>query len=316
MSKKDIDVLCIGLMVCDIIAKPVGKEIFDIDSHRVDTLNVASGGDAFNAAVNISKLGMNAALLGKIGNDMMGDFLSGQAESHGIDTKYIKRSEGMPTSTSIVLVESDGERHFAYHGEANDALSQNDIDDSTLESARIVHYGSAMALAGLDGKSISEIFKKAKNVGAITSMDVTWDSTGQWLKKIEDALMYTDIFMPSIQEAKLISGSQSPEEIADFFKEYAIKTLVIKMGEEGCYITDFKQNFTIPAFCEVDIVDTIGAGDAFVSGFLVGILQDFDLYECGILGNAVAASCVTQAGATTGVKSWCETLEFIEKYRS
>jgi len=315
MNEKTLDILCVGLMFCDIIAKPVSKEIFDMDSQMLDTMKFASGGDAFNSAVNMSNLGMKVALVGRTGKDMPGDFLCGEATRSGITTDYIKQNEEASTATSIVLIEPNGERHFAVHGTANNTLTPEGIPDSAPESAKIVHIGSAMALPGLEGEALSKLFQKAKAAGAYTSMDVTWDGSGKWLSRIEEALYHTDFFLPSLQEAEQLSGCREPEEMAEFFKKFGFKALVIKLGEKGCFITDYTDSHIIPAFKVPDVVDTTGAGDAFVAGFLTSKVRGKSLYECGVIGNAVAAFCVTEAGATAGVKSWDETIEFINKQK-
>ena len=312
MNEKTLDVLSVGLMFCDIIIKPVSKEIFDMDSQVLDTLKFASGGDAFNAAVNMSKLGLKVALAGMIGNDMQGKFLNEEAIKSGIDTTHIKQNESASTATSIVIVENNGERHFAVHGNANNFLTPECVPDTALESASIVHIGSAMALPGLEKQALSDFFRKAKTAGAYTSMDLTWGGDGNWLERIEDALYHTDFFMPSIQEAQHVSGLKEPKDMAEFFKKYGFKALVIKLGDKGCFITDYSQSFTIPAFNVPNAVDTTGAGDSFVSGFLASKIRGKDLYECGVIGNAVAAFCVQEAGATTGIKNWDETMKYIK----
>lgn len=300
-------------MVCDIIIKPVDQRIFETDSTKLDTLKITPGGDALNAAINMAQLGLDAALIGKVGADIFGEYLTREAEKSGVDTNGIVKSDDSPTSTSIVMVDHSGERYFAYYGKTNDSLSLADIKFDRLKTAKIVHLGSAMALASLDGPSISELFKRAKTLGAITSMDVTWDSTGKWLAKIEEALSYTDIFMPSFTEAKLISKKETPEEIAGFFEKYGIKTLAIKLGSKGCYVTDFREGYYLKPFDKVKVVDTTGAGDAFVSGFLTGIVKGWDCYQCGVFGNAVAANCIMEIGATAGIKSFDKIMKFINE---
>lgn len=306
------DVICIGLMVCDFIIKPIDKTVFDLDSTRLDTLEISSGGDALNAAINMSKLGLNVGLAGKVGNDILGNYLINQAESSGVNTHGVIKKDNCTTSTSIVLVDKTGERHFAYYGEANDSFSINDIDFNYLAEAGIVHIGSAMALNSLDGEGIKELFKRVKKLGSSTSMDVTWDSTGQWLGKIEKALEYTDIFMPSYNEAKSISGRETPEEMEVFFKKYGIKILAIKLGSKGCYVTDFNERHYIKTFENVKVLDTTGAGDSFVAGFLTGMTKNWGIYKSGLFGNAVASNCVMEFGATAGIKSINHILQFIE----
>jgi len=315
MKNKSIDVLCVGLMFCDIVAKPVDNDIFEKDSQMLDDLKVASGGDAFNAAVNLSKLGVKVALVGRTGKDMMGDFLLNAAVDNKISTDLIKQVTGVSTATSIVLVDRNSERHFLVYGDANNTLSPDDISDDLLKSASIVHLGSAMALVNFEGKSLVDFFQKAQKAGALTSMDVTWDGSGLWLSRIEEALYFTDIFMPSLNEAKMITGLDKPEEMVLFFKKFGIKKLVIKLSENGSLVTDFNETFMIPAYRNINVVDTTGAGDAYVSGFLTATLKNKSLYECGVFGTATAAFCVTQPGATTGVKGFDETMDFIKNQK-
>jgi sugar/nucleoside kinase (ribokinase family) len=311
-----LDILCVGLMVCDIIIKPVDASVFTRDSSRIGSMKIASGGDAFNTAVNLKKLGFDIGIVGKVGTDVLGRYLIGEAEKYGIRTDGIVKTETVPTSACIVMVNGSGERHFAYSGEANDLLCLGDIDLNLLSNSKIVHLGSAMALEKLDGGGIAQLFKKAKLAGAMTSMDVTWDSSGKWLEKIDEALYVTDIFMPSFGEAKMISHKESMEEIEAFFSRYGIKVLAVKLGNEGCFVTDFRERHRISTFNNVEVADTTGAGDAFVSGFLAGTVRNMGLYDRGVLGNAVASECVSQIGATAGTKSWEETMEFIAQNRS
>lgn len=309
-----MDVACIGLMVCDIIIGPVDKTVFDVDSTRLGALTVASGGDALNTAINLAKLGLKVGMVGKVGNDIFGGYLIGQANHHGVDTYAVKKAERCATATSIVMVDQTGERHFAYYGEANDNLQLHDVDFDRIKDAKIVHLGSAMALQGLDGPGVAELFKRIKASGAVTSMDVTWDSAGKWLEKIEDALFYTDIFMPSYNEARIISGKETPQEMEEFFKPYGIKILVIKLGAQGCFVTDFITGRRINTYQNVKAIDTTGAGDAFVAGFLTGITKKWDIFQCGLFGNAVASNCVMAVGATTGIKSMGHILKFMEEH--
>jgi len=314
MIKKTIDVLCFGLMVCDLIAKPVNKSVFDVDSSRIENIKITSGGDALNTAINIARLGSSVSMAGIIGCDMMGSFLEDEVVKNGIDTSHLIKSNEYSTSTCIVLVDKNGDRHFVYYGKANDALHPEHISDDAINNARIVHLGSAMALENIEGKGLANLFSKAKIAGAITSMDVTWDSSGKWLKRIDEALYYTDLFLPSLQEAKMISGADTYEEMEMFFKKYGLSILVVKLGEKGCFVTDFHERHVIPAFYVENVVDTTGAGDAFVSGFLTGVLHGMGIYKCGVLGNAVAANCVKEIGATTSNLCLDEIMELVNNY--
>ena len=124
---------------------------------------------------------------------------------------------------------------------------------------------------------------------------------------------YIDLFIPSIEEAIMLSGKEEPEEIADAFLAMGVKTVVIKLGKKGCFIKDsVGEKYFIPTYSKIKAVDTTGAGDSFVAGFLTGITKGMGLYESGRFANAVGTHCVMAAGASTGIKSYEEIVKFIE----
>lgn len=302
-------IICIGLIVNDIIARPVEKDCLEKDSSFLDTLILRTGGDAFNTAVNLSVLGEKVELIGKVGADPFGYEMIRKAEKWKVGTGHILLEPKRSTSTSIVLIEPNGERHFLYYGGTNNLLSAKDVKTELFQEGDIVHLGSAMALRGLSGAGLAGLFQEAKKKGCTTSMDVTNDETGKWLDNIEAALHDTDIFLPSDYEAIQIAGTDDLREIREFFKRFGIKILVVKRGKKGCYVTDFKDEFTIPPL-NGNVIDTTGAGDAFVSGFLKGVARGYSVKQCAVLGNQIAAACISELGAVDGViKRYKDPLE-------
>jgi len=86
----------------------------------------------------------------------------------------------------------------------------------------------------------------------------------------------------------------------------------LKLGEKGCYLKTGNEEFRLPAF-KVKAVDLTGAGDSFIAGFLTGINKGFSIEKSGRLANAVGAMCISSLGATTGVKTLKETMEFMNQ---
>ena len=84
-------VLCAGLIVCDVLAKPISKEVLEADTSTADYIVLRGGGDAFNVAVNLTSLGVDASLAGRIGEDDMGDWLKRHTETYGVDIKFLKK---------------------------------------------------------------------------------------------------------------------------------------------------------------------------------------------------------------------------------
>jgi sugar/nucleoside kinase (ribokinase family) len=110
----------------------------------------------------------------------------------------------------------------------------------------------------------------------------------------------------------MITGKTSPQDVAQVFMSYGVGTVGLKMGEEGSYVRSKDREMLVPPYV-VEAVDATGAGDAYAAGFLTGLVQGWDLEKTARFANAVGALCVTAVGATTGIRSLRETLEFMEK---
>lgn len=309
-----MDVLCVGQLVADILVKPVDSLDFSVDTKRVERITVKNGGDCMNTAIDLAKLNNRVGFVGKVGKDSFGVYLSGVMGGYHIDTRGLKISEETETSSVIVLISPAGERTFLYHGGANDAFEFADIDLSLVDACKIVHVGGTFLLPNFDGNGAAELFRLAREKGKLTSMDVTWDTTGQWLGVIQPCLQYLDYFMPSYNEAAHITGRKSPEEIARFLLAEGVGTVVIKLGKEGCYVKGRDKEFFHPAW-DVRAVDTTGAGDSFVAGFLTGVLNKWSLEACAEFASAVSACCIQDVGATTGVPGFDEVIEFMKVNR-
>ena len=130
------------------------------------------------------------------------------------------------------------------------------------------------------------------------------------MELLAPCLPYMDYAVPSIEEARMVTGRREPADVAKALMEYGVKIVGLKMGEEGCYIRSADEELRIPKY-DVEAVDACGAGDAFSAGFLTGILKGWDLDKTGRFANAVGALCVTAIGATTGIRSLEETLAFM-----
>ncbi len=307
-----MDILAAGLIVSDIIVHPVDISLFSADSVAVEEIKFAAGGDSMNVAVNLATLGVNAGLAGMIGSDVAGDFIMGELKKRGINSDGIVRSEQYGTSTSVALTEHNGERHFAYYGKSNNNFRADMVTDEVLRSVKLLFIGSVMALDGISGDGLCDLFKRAKSHGVTTAMDATYDKDNQWMKRIETALPFTDIFIPSIAEAEKIIGAVSFDEMKRVMSGYGLKVFGVKYGKDGCKITDFENDYNIPAFKCDNIADTIGAGDAFMAGFLYGELNGWNSYKSAVFGCATANFCIRSVGAATNPPSYQQAVNFIK----
>lgn len=308
-----IDVLCVGQLAADIVVRPVENLDFTGDTQRVQLIELKNGGDCLNVAIGLSRLGCRVGFVGKIGRDSWGDFLSSQIDEAGIDKRGLYRTSDAPTCSVIVLIKSSGERTFLYSGGANDTFCLEDIDFNLLEESASVHVGGTYLLPLFDGQGAASLFEQARRMGKRTSMDVTWDTRGRWLETIKPCLPELDFFLPSVKEAARITERDEPEEMARFLQDQGVGNVVIKLGEKGCYLKPAdRKGFYLQAF-PAKVVDTTGAGDSFVAGFLAGLQRGWNMERCGRFACAVAALNIQSVGATTGAPTYNETLRFIEK---
>jgi sugar/nucleoside kinase (ribokinase family) len=305
-----MEVLCLGILVADVVAKPIEKMPDKGKLELVDVMELHTGGCASNAGYALSKLGAFTGLMGKVGTDGFGDFFIGYMRNSGLDTRGIKRTSSVNTSATMVMVSADGERTFFHYLGANADLCYDDVDFDIVREAKILHIAGAFLMPKFDGEATAMVLKQAREWGITTSLDTAWDSKGNWMDVLEPCLKHLDIFMPSIEEARMITGKETPSEIAEFLLSYGIGTVALKMGERGSYIRTRDWEMSVPIY-KVDAVDATGAGDAFAAGFLAGISKGWDSREAIKLANAVGACCVTAMGATDGVKNMQETLAFM-----
>lgn len=313
----DMKILCVGMMVCDVLISPVPQDVLSRDSVSISKPVTACGGDALNVAVGLAKLGMDTAIVGRLAEDASGAFIRSACAAVGLDTSGVVIDRECATATTYALIDESGERHFLTDKAIFSRLVNEDVTDAQLQWADIVYFGSAMALPAMNDGGLARLFRRAKAMGKTTIMDAAIDDTlvcDDWLQALAPALQYTDIFFPSIDEARLITGKENPEEIAECFRPFGMKALGIKLGSKGCYVTDFETASRIPAVSGLTVVDTTGAGDSFVAGFICALAKGWSIPKSAAFANTVGAQSVTRIGGTSGIPSFREALAYYEKW--
>jgi sugar/nucleoside kinase (ribokinase family) len=304
-------IACLGIMVADVVAKPLeaiperGKLVL------VDDLSLHTGGCAINAATALARLGLPVEVIGKVGTDQFGDFLMAELQERNIGTRAVTRHPTIGTSATMVMVEEDGERRFVHYIGANAELRLGDIDLQMFEQIAILHVAGSLVLPGMDGEPTAHLLKAARAAGITTFLDTVWDDTGGWLKTLKPCLAYIDYFIPSLPEAQAITGEEDPEHVAQILIGAGVGTVGLKMGEQGCLVVvNSGETIRHPAF-QVDVIDATGAGDAFTAGFIAGIYMGWELLDTIRLANATGALSVTGLGASGGVTTLEKTIKFM-----
>ena len=304
-------VLCSGSINYDIVVRPVEAPQWGTTTF-VETLDYLMGGNGANTSVALATLGIPARLVGAIGSDDPGRYLLDRLVRAGVDTSGVAQC-AEPTSTTIVMINAEGNRKFLNRpGSSGIAFAAPVVfDDRLLAGMRHFHLASLFILPRFR-HTAAETLRRARAAGLTTSLDTTWDPLGQWMEALAPCLEHLDFLFMNEDEARMVTGNGDPTEAARQVLRRGVRTAVIKLGGRGCAIYTCASETFVPAF-EVECVDTTGAGDCFVAGFLSVLMRGGTLEEAGRMGNAVGALVVRKVGAVTGLRGLEETLQWMRQ---
>ena len=300
------DVVCLGILVADVIARPVEKLPAAGTLTLLDEISLHGGGCALNTATALVRFGLQAAAVGKVGCDPFGDFILGLLDERGVQDG-VMRDGAVPTSSTVVLVDKQGERTFLHLPGANGALRSEELDRELLFSGRALHVAGALVMPMLDGEPTAALLAEARERGLLTSLDTVWDASGRW-ERVLPALPHLELLTASLAEARAISGEDEPAAVAAWLRSHGARRLALKLGADGCFVAEDGFAEHVPAQ-RVDAVDGTGAGDAFAAGLLYGLLAGWPLDRAATLANAAGALATTVVGASDGVAGLEETLQ-------
>lgn len=308
--------ICAGHASCDLPFTPVDRDVFDKDTHFVKDAKVLTGGDALNSSVSLARMGMggDVRFVSVVGDDVFGRITTDYLRAHGIATDYIRIDPAAHSLVTVVLIDSFNERHFVCYGDAARKLTTKDVLSNIGSDTKYLHIGSFMSLDMLEGDNHMEMFRLAREKGIHTSFDVNFDNEGKWIKKVEKGLPYTDLMFASYDEAVALSGLKDPEEMGEFFRKKGVGSFVLKLGAKGCYATDFRNKYFIPTYTDMPVIDTTGAGDAFVAGYLYGLMNGYSMEACCILGNVQGTLAVGELGSHSGTGDLDTVRRFIKTH--
>lgn len=270
-----------------------------IDMLPLDDTNIVyekcAGGTPANVAVGIAKLGGNAAFMTMVGNDANGRFLTDTCASYGVDTTSIYTDKAH-TGMAFVTLEN-GERSFDFivQPSADQFLSVATVREANtaFDGVTIFRYGSLSCTQKSTKQATITAIKQAKAQGALISYDPNlrlnlWPNEALARETILDMWQYADIVKISEEEHAFLGELPT------------CKLLVITQGEKGCIVQTAARSFHVPSHA-ASVVDTTGAGDAFVATMLQSIVEQRSLEEIFARANKAGAMAVTRKGAMTGL---------------
>ncbi len=293
MAEKTAEVICIGQALVDCIVR--GKEPYRETVDIAEEIILNTGGDALNEACVLETLGCHAKLICGVGRDLAGDLVLKKAESHGVDLSGAVQSERITTPIANLTVDQNGGRRSC-----NSRATMLDGYLPKLEVPEDVRVVSLASLfrAPLDQKeTVIRLVRTAKEAGAVVCADTKIPTFRQLaLSDLEEILPMIDYLFPNEKEAEYLTGKKDYMEMAEALCRRGIQNVVVKTGREGCTACGKAQRFHMPAR-KVEAVDSTGAGDSFMAGFISGILAGDSLEECCSRGIRCAGDCVQRMGA-------------------
>ncbi len=312
-AASECDVICVGLIVADHVCAPIRK--FPAPGGLITTpsLELTIGGCAANVSTDLAKLGLNVSLVGCVGSDPFGQYVRQALEENGVCCNHVQVSENSQTSATMVVNIQNEDRRFIHAVGANTELAGKEVSDELLQQSKIVYVGGFGLNPELSGENVRDMFSRAQNLQVTTVLDVVLDDVEECAQMLKVALPQTDIFLPNQDEARLLTGETDPAKQAEIFLNQGARTVVITSGPDGAILRNQDSAYIhLPAY-EVEQVDGTGGGDAFVSGFLYGVLKGAEPQNSLMYGSAMGASCVQHPGATTGVFRAEELEEFVKE---
>jgi len=306
------DVVCLGILVADIFGSPIVSLPAAGELALLDRYLLSVGGCAANTAADLGRLGRTASVLGKVGQDLFGDFVLQDLKRLGIDTAFIRRSQTQPTSCTFIVNVRGQDRRYIHCFGANADFSLADIDVKVLDGARALYVGGYLAMPAFRPEHLVALFREAKRRGLLTALDVVIPAgLPSPLEDIRQALAYTDLFLPNQDEAHALTGRRDPLEQAEILARFCPDgTIVITQGSAGALAKRGNEKLRAAAFW-VDSIDESGSGDAFDAGFLVGQLEGWPLEDSLRFASAVGASCTRALGCHEGVFQFQEAMDFL-----
>ncbi len=288
--------------------------------------DTGGGGAPFNTIRSISRAGVDFPLygLGCIGNDEGGTYVLEQCKEHGIRTEFLVTLEdGTPTSfTDVMTIRGTGERTFFHSRGANARFSPEHVPVDTLAKlgVSIFHFGYLLLLDTMDSEDdeygivAARLLAEVKKAGMETSVDVVSESSDRFRNVVLPVLPYVDHCIINEVEAQKITGKEIRKKggidvdmltkaAADILDQGVGRTVVIHFPEGALWMDNEGNTMSRTGYNldGVPIVSTVGAGDAFCAGVLIGLHEKWGPDECLAAGTDLACACLFANDTVSGV---------------
>ena len=314
--------LSLGEMLIDFVATEHGRSL-----EHAQHFTKAAGGAPANVAVAAARLGMSCGFMGKVGDDPFGHFLVNTLRGHGVDTSAVRYSTTARTGLAFVSLQASGERDFLFfrHPSADTLYDVDDVADDVIRAAEVLHVGSLGLAVSPMREALWHAVRVAREADVRISYDPNlrlslWPSAEIARQEILSLWPFAEIIKVGEEELLFLDDRGTIEDVVHALWHDRLQLMAITHGAGGCTLVTPRERVHVPGFA-VPVVDTTGAGDAFIAALLVGLLrqpdawQDYDgLTRVGRYANAVGALTTTAHGAIPALPSADRVTAFLASH--
>jgi fructokinase len=310
-----MSVVCLGELLIDFVALEHGVSVGDASGFKK-----APGGAPANVAVAVARLGYESAFLGQVGDDPFGHYLADVLAADKVDVSGLRFSAEARTALAFVSLRADGERSFMFYRNpsADMLMRPEDVALDVLKGKQIFHFGSITLINEPSRSATIKAAEVARADGLQISYDpnlrlALWPDAEAARAGMLAGLEYATVVKVSEEEVEFLTGSR---EVSSLWRD-SIQLIAVTQGVDGATIYTRDSHQHVPGF-KVQAVDTTGAGDGFVAGLLVGLLEHKDDYGTQLesivrFANAVGALTTTQLGAIPALPTRADVEKFMRQ---
>jgi sugar/nucleoside kinase (ribokinase family) len=294
----------------------VGETMVAFAAHEAGALQAAStftkmvAGAETNVGVGLSRLGLKVAWVSRLGADSFGTYVRASVEGEGVDCSAVEVDPTRPTGfmlKSRALEGQDPLVEYYRRGSAASALSLADFDRARFITARHLHVtGITPALSPGAAELVEHAMKTMRAAGRTVSFDPNlrpklWADREAMAAHLNRLAGLADWVLPGLAEGRTLTGLQTSEDIAAFYLERGARAVVVKLGAEGAYWCSAEGSGQEAGVHVENIVDTVGAGDAFAVGVISGRLEGLDWPAAVARANWIGAQAIQVVGDMDGL---------------
>ena len=286
----------------------------------VHQLNKQIGGAESNVAIGLIRQGHQAGWFSKLGEDAFGRFVQNSIRAEGVDTSRCLFTDEAPTGIFFKERKTGDHVNVYYYrkGSAASNMTPEDLDEEYISEAKILHIsGITPALSETAYDTVMKAIEMAQSHGLKICFDPNIRTKLMETSKLREILLEiskkVDYILTGLDEGEFLTGEKTPETVAEKLISYGASTVIVKIGEKGAYYQTASDFGYVDGFPVNKVVDPIGAGDGFTSGFLSGILLKETIAEAVRRGNAVGSRVIQVNGDIEGLPSRQEVNQIIER---